>query len=342
MRPDDGTTGRHRVRFTIGRADHKLGLKIAAIASNRGIPKEDESMFGVAIAMVMAMMGRGDGAAQLEPEHARNPVYVGVLRDGLSAGGATFKLPEPRLRDGMPVDAQRAATRELAGSDQRLDELLRKSVTAPYLIKVHDVKAGDATIRVVDLSFVVYADIADVDPAKEAAKTDEKEVEAGNMVMRTRLLKPEELRTAGIAPPPSPEGMGPSTWYAHIHGRLVDRIEFDVTNQVVLTRTDESMVVASRTDRAFDKPGPFTNGWKSAGAGPKSTDIPEPYAGGISYTKISRLGFRPGAILVEMHGAFVEPHDWFQGAPILRSKFSVVAQDQIRSLRRELARRRRS
>ena len=37
-----------------------------------------------------------------------------------------------------------------------------------------------------------------------------------------------------------------------------------------------------------------------------------------------------------MHVAFVEPDGWFQGAPILRSKFSVAAQDQIRTLRREL------
>ena len=41
-----------------------------------------------------------------------------------------------------------------------------------------------------------------------------------------------------------------------------------------------------------------------------------------------------------MHMAFVEPDGWFQGAPILRSKFSVIAQDQIRSLRRELAKKR--
>ncbi len=41
-----------------------------------------------------------------------------------------------------------------------------------------------------------------------------------------------------------------------------------------------------------------------------------------------------------MHMAFVEPDGWFQGAPILRSKFSAVAQDQIRSLRRGLARKR--
>lgn len=300
-------------------------------------------MFGVASAAVMAVMGLSDESARLEPQHARNPVHVGVLREGLTADGAAVKLPEPRLRDGMAAAAQRAAMRELAGSDQRLDELLRNSVTAPYLIKVRDVKGTDATIRVVDLWFVVYSDLAAIDPAREAARTDDKEVEAGNMVMRTRILKPAELRAAGIEPRPSPgEGSGPSTWYAHVHGRLLDRIELDVTNQVVATRTDESMVVAARTDPAFDRPGPFANGWKPAGAGQEAgaAGALKPYRGGISYTKISRLAFQPGALLVEMHGAFVEPREWFQGAPILRSKFSVVAQDQIRRLRRELARKR--
>jgi hypothetical protein len=299
-------------------------------------------MYGVVGAIVMAMMGLSDEAAHIEPGHARNSVYIEVLKDGLKADGATVKLPEPRLRDGQAAEAQRAALREVAGTDQKLDELVRNSVTAPYIIKVHDVKAGDATIRVVDLWFVVYADIAEVDPAREAAKADEKEVEAGNMVMRTRMLKPEELCAAGIAPASEPGGSGPETWYAHIHGRLLDRIAFDVTNQVVATKTKESIVVAARTDPGFDKPGPYANGWKPVG-GENRKDAAggasKPYPGGISYTKISRLAFEPRALLVEMHGAFVEPHEWFQGAPILRSKFSIVAQDQIRSLRRELARR---
>jgi hypothetical protein len=108
------------------------------------------------------------------------------------------------------------------------------------------------------------------------------------------------------------------------------------------SQSSESVVIAARTDPAFDKPGPNGNGWRSIGtaAGGQTPGALQPYAGGISYTKISRLAFQPGALLVEMHGAFVEPRDWFQGAPILRSKFSVVAQDQIRRLRRELARNR--
>ena len=71
-----------------------------------------------------------------------------------------------------------------------------------------------------------------------------------------------------------------------------------------------------------------------------TTPARQPYAGGISYAKISRVAFQPTALFVEMHVAFVEPDGWFQGAPILRSKFSVAAQDQIRTLRRELAKKR--
>ncbi len=187
-------------------------------------------MFSVASAMVFVAIGLGDDASRIEPGHAENSVYVGVLEQGLEANGATVKLPEPRLRDGQAADVQRAALREVAGSDQKLDELVRNSVTAPYIIKVHDVKAEDATIRVIDLWFVVYADIAQIDPARQAEQADNKDVEAGNMAIRTRLLKPEDIRAAGIEPPKGPAGSGPPTWYAHIHGRLLDRIEFDATN----------------------------------------------------------------------------------------------------------------
>jgi hypothetical protein len=277
--------------------------------------------------------------SRVEPDHAKNSVYREVLSQGLPSGGQAVHLPEPRLRDGQDAGAQRAALLEVAGSDQALEELLRNAVTAPYIIKVRDVKAA-ATIRVVDLWFVIYADLAQLDPAREAARTDGKEAEAGNMKFQTRLLKTAELRAAGVAPPAETPGL--HTWYAHIHGRLLDRIEFDVTNQVMASQSSESVVIASRTDPAFPKAGPLANGWRTIGSstGVETKGALEPYAGGISYAKISRLAPRPGALLVEMHGAFVEPQEWFQGAPILRSKFSVVAQDQIRSLRRELARHR--
>jgi hypothetical protein len=272
---------------------------------------------------------------QIEAVHAQNHAYRLVLGEGLKAAGTAVKLAPPRLTDGQDAPQQRAALREVAGSERALDDLLRDSVTAPYIIKVHDVKGTGATIRVVDLWFVVYAELAHIDAAHEAAQADQKAVEAGNMRFETRLLKPEDLRAAGIKTAEPAEGV--SSWYAHIHGRLLDRIEFDSTNHVMVSQSRESIVIASRTDPAFGSALPLGNTWTPVGS--KSGESAHAYEGGVSYVKISRTNVKPGALFVEMHAAFVEPDGWFSGSPILRSKFSIVSQDQIRALRRDLARR---
>jgi hypothetical protein len=278
------------------------------------------------------------GQAELEPEHRGNPVYASVLREGLHLGAESVTLPHPLLRDGLAAEQERAAARQVAGSDSHLDELFRDSVTAPYIIKVHDRKTPEATIRSADLWFVVYAGLDQIDPAREAARSDQKEVEAANMWFQSRLLKPEELRAAGIQSETSDAGK--NRWYAHLHARLLDRIDFEVTNHVVATQSRTSMVVAAQTDPHFAREGASANVWKSLAkaSGGQNENPARPYQGGISYAKMSRVQFKPGAVFVEMHMAFVEPTEWFQGAPILRSKFSVVAQDQIRALRRELSR----
>ena len=45
-----------------------------------------------------------------------------------------------------------------------------RSVTAPYIIKLRDQKASDATIRMADLWFVVYAPLEQIDPIRELAE----------------------------------------------------------------------------------------------------------------------------------------------------------------------------
>jgi hypothetical protein len=290
-------------------------------------------MLSCAILMAACFTSQG----KIEPAHAHNAVYSYVLGEGLDAGRERIRLPEPRLLDGQDASAQRNALREVAGSDRALDDMQRNSITAPYILRVHDVKVADSTIRAADLWFVVHADLKQLDPAQEAARTDQKEVEAANMWFQTRLLKPTDLDAAGVKPPALAPGQ--SIWYSHVHAQLVDRVDFEVTNQVMASQTADSVVIASRTDPSFTKAGPLVNGWKllAPAAGGKAEGPAQPYSGGISYAKISRGALVPGALLIEIHVAFAEPEGWFQGAPILRSKFSIVAQDQIRSLRRALA-----
>jgi hypothetical protein len=288
------------------------------------------------ITSAILLAGLLAGQTQIEPAHAQNSVYRKVLDHGLEIGGQKIELPPPRVADGQESAAQRAALREVAGSDRALEDLLRDSVTAPYVIKVRDVKMTGATIRMADVWFVVFADLKQVDFGQEASHTDQKEVEVANMSFQTRLLTDDYFRSIGMKPDAAAPGQ--SNWYVRVHARLLDRIDFEATNQVMATQTPESIVIASRTDPKFAEVPGLVNRWKplSREGTTKTDERARPYEGGMSYAKISRIELKPRAILVEMHMAFVEPDGWFQGAPILRSKFSVVAQDQIRSLRREL------
>ena len=282
------------------------------------------------------------GQSRIEPAHARNDVYVRGARAGSGGGRSRRSLcPRPAWSTVRMPTRQRAALRELAGSDQALENMLQPSVTAPHIIKVRDVKTTAGMIRVVDLWFVVHADLKQVDPAQEAARTDQKEVEVGNMWFQTRLLKANDLQAAGIARAAvdRPEDLVCPRAFTLARP---DRFRGDQPGRGIADQT-ESVVLASRTDPAFDKAGPNRNGWKAlarTGAAKEEGTV-RPYQGGISYAKMSRVAFKPGALFVEMHVAFVEPHEWFQDAPILRSKFSVAAQEQIRGLRRELANARR-
>jgi hypothetical protein len=292
------------------------------------------------ITSAILLLGLLAGQTQIEPAHAQNSVYSQMLDQGLEMSGQKIQLPRPRLVDGQESAAQRAALRDVAGSDRALDDLLRDSVTAPYVMKVRDVKTTGATIRMADVWFVVYSDLKEVDFGQEASRTDQKETEVANMWFQTRLLQDDVFQKIGMKLPPAAPGQ--NRWYSHVHARLLDRIDFEATNQVMATQTADSIVIASLTDPAFVRVPALASRWKPlAREGTKKIDeLARPYEGGMSYAKISRIDLKPRAILVEMHMAFLEPDGWFQGAPILRSKFSVAAQDQIRNLRRELAKKR--
>ena len=266
------------------------------------------------------------------PDHAKNPVFAAIVRDGIELGGTSVRLPAPLLKDGLDADAQHAALLQVAGSERALADLLRDSVTAPFILKVHDVKANDGTVRRVDLWFVVRGNLEEIDPMGIAARTSGRKAGAGNMEFEERVLTPEELKSRGRT---TLAGRELSRWFAHVDGRLLDRIEVGATSEAVASRTAESLVIASRTDRGFDAPGPLANRWKPLSQG-SSSGSDRVYGGGISYARIDRIKTSQGALLVEVHTAFIEPQAWFQVAPILRSKFAPIAQDQIRRLRREL------
>jgi hypothetical protein len=273
------------------------------------------------------------GAERDFSDHSDNAVFQDVVSEGLAFGGVSIKLPDPTFTDDQSSDDQREALTSLAGSARRAAEMLRDSVTAPHLLRLHDKPAEGGTLRSGDAYFVVHADLDRLDPDEIFGRPSKAAVEAGNMRFEAHVLSADELKSGPVDSSQAHE------WFVHTKGRLLDRIVVESTARIMSSRSNEFVVIASRTDHRFDKDDRWPNRWitvKQKG----NADVPgpsHPFAGGIGYTKITRLKSVPTALLVESHFAFAEPGEWFDGAPILRSKLGLITEDQVRRLRREIA-----
>jgi hypothetical protein len=287
---------------------------------------------------VVFLLAVSTTALPAEAEHERNPLYKTLSETGWTAGGTRVAFPTPRLTDGMSPEAEQSALRAIGGTDRAAAELTRDSVTAPFVLKTHDLDATGGVIRHADLWFVVRASLDAIDPARAAGGLEDgRPVEAGNMRFTGHRLTADEVAGRSLVP----AGPSPPTheWYVHSSGRLLDRLAVESTDRITASRTERSWVFAARTDPRLDHDKAFPNHWQPIArkGSTEEAGAAETYAGGASIVKISRLARVPGALLVEAHFAFFEPKAWFDGAPILRSKIGLVAQDRIRSLRRELA-----
>lgn len=274
------------------------------------------------------------------PGPPANPVLQHLLDEGITVHAVKVPLPPPTLADGATADASRAVLRTVAGDERSVANFVRDSVTAPFVLKTRDVKAGDATVRVADLWFVVRGKLDEIDLKSVSGQTGAATVEAGNMRFTSQVLTPTDLGTRPLDR--LPDQAGRDEWYTRATGRLLDRIRVEATDHVVATRTPDSLTVAAVTSRAFDGDPTYPNRWAVAA---RPNDDPgkeayKTYAGSGSYVKITRLEAEPGALFIEAHFAFVEPDPWFNGNPILRSKLSLICQDQVRHLRREIQQRR--
>lgn len=316
----------------IGQPPTRLALSLDRIGEPDTIaPMSNTLISAIFLSLVSLTTAQAQSpeADDIDPAHQRNPVYQAVLREGVKSGETVVALPSPTMRDDDDAAKQRAKMAELCGSDRAVDEFLRDSVTAPFILKTRDAKTPDAIIRSVDVWFVVRADLDKLDPVPLISSAEGQVVDVANMRFEQRLLTDDELKGRNLQA--KLEGDDPH-WFVLLKSRLLGRIGFEAVDEAAASRSASSMIVAARVSPTFDAPGKPRNHWRNlADDGPE-----QPLQGGVSYAKITKLHEPPGALFVELHAAFAEPEAWFRGAPILRSKFSLVAQDQIRRLRREL------
>lgn len=271
-----------------------------------------------------------------------NPLVSELIERGVAVGDSTrLKLPEPTLPDGLDAADARKALEAIADTNHPLEALLRKSVVAPFVLKISDAgEAGAATARRVDFWFVAYGDFTKLDneefwrtlrQSESSGEADEADEAHGS------VLTPEELAERKIE---TEEPPGIEERYAAGKFTLFDKVQIQATVRSMAGRGDESLLAAAVVDDRFADDGKYPNQWRSITRDARSKSKLGPaerYSGAAGYVKATRLNEPEGAIFIEYHIAFDEPTGWFRGANLLRSKLPLVVQDSVRKFRRKLA-----
>jgi len=270
---------------------------------------------------------------------AENALYSELISVGVRmSSGKAVELPPPTLADGLSAAEQQTAIKQIAGASHPLEALTRRSVVAPFVLKITNVDAATnqpyTTYRL-DLWFVAYGNFERTSDEQFLKQQFEAEVNtsADSSSPELRPLSPADLAARHISLTADQRVFA---------GKLVlfDRVRLNLALLGQQTRSADSVLVAVAPDRRFDADAQYPNRWQKLlrdEATKLQVGPQQPYQGAGGYVKATRLAEPAGAVFIEYHMVFEEPRAWFDGANLLRSKLPLVCQDGVRKFRRRVA-----
>jgi hypothetical protein len=277
------------------------------------------------------------------PALDNNPVFIELVEKGVTmSDGKAYKLPAPAMADGLDAAGQKAVIEKIAGKRYTLEDLMRKSSSAPVVVRVRTLKAAQdeaATVRAIDLWFVAHGKWETLNSKiflDSLVKGRDSEGE-NRMVSKSGVLSEEEMQKRNL----KPEALeGREAKFVYTTFSLFDQVEISATRYAVITRGKDYLLAAARIDGRFAGDAEYPNQWRpilrDAAANVYFGDA-QPYTGAGAYAKITRLAEPAEAIFVEAHIVFEEPYGWFEGGNLLRSKVPVMAQQRVRMFRGKFA-----
>ncbi len=259
---------------------------------------------------------------------AQNPVYKELRETGIAVTAKNLMpLPKPYLADGLDHKAQRKLIEKLGGRRYPWALLTRNSTVAPQIIQLSEQKlpGSDTKARIAHVYFIAYGDMEEIaksgtltqpndDGDKEWKTLTEKVLAAKNLVLD------EKGRES----------------YGSISNNLIDRVRLTGVLRTYWSQSEESLIASAYLDPKFNGDADFPNRWQAMDRGKKPVGEPAAYQGAGGYTKITKLAEPEGALFVESHLVFAEPHAWFDGANLLGSKLPAVIQHEVRNTRQEI------
>lgn len=279
------------------------------------------------------------------PAGHENAVLEQIVESGVELPEAgAVKLPPPSMPDGLTAKQQQAAIAALPGIRHSVGDLLRKSAVAPFELQKTQVaaksKAAGTTWRI-DVWFVAYGEleqVAEEDFLKrwaQLAGSEGGKNENGGVSQAGKLAE-EEIAERKLFD----AGEHKDEYFLYSTFELFDKVQVAATRHTMISRSDESLLVAAKVDPRFEKDDKYPNQWrlmKRDELGKITVGSPHAYQGAAFYAKVTRLKEPAGALFVEYHQVFNEPQDWFHGARLLSSKIPLLAQDSVRDFRRKLS-----
>jgi len=277
-------------------------------------------------------------------EGCANPVFGQLVERGvlLSTGGRV-RLPEPSMPDGLDRRSQEAVIRRVAAR-YSLKEFLRDSWTAPFVLKMHSIadSRGKRTGQRIDLWFVAHGSLETLTDEELSPEWQEtaKPKRAKDLPNEARTLTDEELQARGLSRRSTEDR---HEEFAYFCQPLFERVLVCGVVYSVLCRSEDSLLFASRLDPRFADDEKLCCRWQPIDRdryGRVVLGSPRRYQGYGMYVKVTPLvdddGKPSGALFIECHVAFDEPHDWFDGANLIRAKLPLAVREEVRDFRRQL------
>jgi hypothetical protein len=276
-------------------------------------------------------------AAAFSAESAgENPVFNALVQKGIAVGDQDVKLAEPTMSPEADAKEQTEIVRRISAKKYKYEEFIRKSPVAPFMLEINTVgESGADRVQKVDLWFVAYG--------KLEAVTDEELLGqitgSGSRSEKgqSEPLTDDELRERDLKVG-STDARRES--YYRTDAPLLDKVQISGIGHGVTTRRTRSVMAASLLDPRFSDDPKFPNRWRPIlreSSGKTKLGDAHPYAGFGGYSQVVELQEPKGALFFEIHIAINEPRAWFNGENLLRSKLPIIMNDNVRTLRRKLA-----
>jgi len=297
-----------------------------------------------ALAVVLLCFAASASAAE------NNPVMSELLDKGISITANQYdKLPAPTMVDGLDAAAQKKIIQGISDVGHPVEDLMRRSITAPLIIKKEGLTRGENTLRRLDIWFIAYGDLdavanegflkEQIQEEEEAEKKESAKKPKPAFPTTSKSLTDEQVKARGITLLPKTDTLRERYIAADV--TLFDKVKAQGTARAFQIRTPDSVLGCAILDPRFSTDKEFPNQWQklaldeNTGA-VKKVGQPLPYSGVGGYLKATKLREPSDAIFVEYHLMFNEPKAWFNGANLLDSKFTIAGKDGAEKFRKSL------